>query len=554
LGLLWNGVDHAAVWGVFPAIMNVFHRIFPTAGTLLIGALMAACSTLPPGHDYPRIESSALAGPEHTRLGRMLESAARQHPGKSGFRLLSFGVDAYLTRMQMIDEAERTLDLQYSIFRGDDTGRLMTGAALRAADRGVRVRILMDDGERITGDDQISPLTAHRSIEIRFYNPFAYRGTSHVIRGVEYIFNHSRLDYRMHNKLMVVDNAVALIGGRNIGDQYFQIDSDEQYADNDVFAVGPIVKRLSASFDEFWNHPLSIPKEALSASKSSRGALTAHRGLTIDEPAQADADGIDLIGRVNSGEPFAGMISGRLPLVWAPAQIISDSPDKKSVSDGSMVGRLMHRPVASATLAAQSEVLMITPYLIPGDEGLELFRDLRRRDVRVRILTNSLISSTIVLAHSGYMSYRVPLLEDGVELFEIRAELGNTRGSGQTAAMSRHGTYSLHAKVFVFDRQRIFVGSMNFDQRSMHLNTEIGLLIDSPELALELARRFEAMVQPANAYELLLQPNNSGKEQHLIWRTLEDDQMVDLQKEPARSAAQTLLVRFLSLLPLDSTL
>jgi putative cardiolipin synthase len=554
LAFLWNGVDHAAVWGVFPAFITVFHLIFRAAGALLICALMAACSTLPPGHDYPRIESSALAGPEHTRLGGLLESAARQHPGESGFRLLSFGVDAYLTRMQMINEAERTLDLQYSIFRGDDTGRLLTDAALRAADRGVRVRILMDDGERITGDDQISPLTAHRSIEIRFYNPFAYRGTSHVIRGVEYILNHSRLDYRMHNKLMVVDNAVALIGGRNIGDQYFQIDLEEQYADNDVFAVGPIVKRLSASFDEFWNHPLSIPNEALSASKSSRGALTEHRELTIDEPPQADADGMDLIGRVNSGEPFAGMISGRLPLVWAPAQIISDSPDKKSVSDGSMVGRLMHRPVASATLAAQSEVLMITPYLIPGVEGLELFRDLRRRDVRVRILTNSLISSTIVLAHSGYMSYRVPLLEDGVELFEIRAELGNTRGSGQTAAMSRHGTYSLHAKVFVFDRQRIFVGSMNFDQRSMHLNTEVGLLIDSPELAQELARRFEAMVQPANAYELLLQPNNSGKGQHLIWRTLEDDQMVDLQKEPARSAAQTLLVRFLSLLPLDSKL
>lgn len=536
------------------AIMNLFHPLFRVACALLIGAMMVACSTLPPGHDYPRIDSRALAHPEHTSLGEMVELAAGQNPGKSGFRLLSFGVDAYLTRMQMIHAAERSLDLQYSIFRGDDTGRLMTQAALRAADRGVRVRILMDDGERITGDDQISPLTAHRSIEIRFYNPFAYRGTSHFLRGIEYIFNQSRLDYRMHNKLMVVDNAVALIGGRNIGDQYFQIDADEQYADNDVFVVGPIVKGLSASFDEFWNHPLSIPKEALSASKSSRRALTEHRQLTIDEPPQADADGTDLIGRVNSGEPFAGMISGRLPLVWAPAKIISDSPDKKSVTDGSMVGRLMHRPVANATLDAQSEVLMITPYLIPGDEGLELFRDLRRRGVRVRILTNSLTSSTIVLAHSGYIGYRVPLLEEGVELFEIRAELGNTRGSGQTAAMSRHGTYSLHAKVFVFDRQRIFVGSMNFDQRSMHLNTEIGLLIDSPELARELARRFEAMVQPANAYQVLLQPGNSENGQHLIWRTLEDDRMVDLLEEPARSTEQTSLVRILSLLPLDSKL
>ena len=534
--------------------MNLFHPLLRAAGTLLICAAMAACSTLPRGHDYPRIDSHALVNPEVTRLGGMVERATRQNPGKSGFRLLSVGVDAYLTRMQMIHEAEHTLDLQYSIIRGDDSGRLLTQAALRAADRGVRVRILMDDGERTAGDEQISPLTAHRSIEIRFYNPFTYRGSSHLLRGIEYLFKQSRLDYRMHNKLMVVDNVAALIGGRNIGDQYFQIDSDEQYADNDVFAIGPIVRGLSASFDEFWNHPLSIPNEALSASKSSRGALTERRQLTIDEPPQVDPEGIDLLGRVDSGEPFAGMISGRLPLVWAHAQIISDSPDKKSVSEGTMVGRLMHRPVARATLASQSEVLMITPYLIPGDEGLELFKDLRRRDVQVRILTNSLTSSTIVLAHSGYMGYRVPLLEEGVELFEIRAELGNTRGSGQSAAMSRHGTYSLHAKVFVFDRQRIFVGSMNFDQRSMHLNTEIGLLIDSPELAQELARRFEAMVQPANAYQVLLQPGNSENGQHLIWRTLEDDRMVDHLEEPARSTEQTSLVKFLSLLPLDSKL
>jgi putative cardiolipin synthase len=214
----------------------------------------------------------------------------------------------------------------------------------------------------------------------------------------------------------------------------------------------------------------------------------------------------------------------------------------------------MLRPVALATRAVQSELLMITPYLIPGDEGMQLFSELRSRDVRVRILTNSLTSSALPLAHSGYMGYRVPLLEDGVELYEIRALLGNTRGSGQSAAMSRHGTYSLHVKMFVFDRQSIFVGSMNFDQRSMHLNTEIGLLIDSPELAEELARRFAAMAQPANAYEVLLQANRSGKGRHLIWRTLEEEVLVDLQSEPARSLWQKFQAGLLSLLPLDSEL
>jgi putative cardiolipin synthase len=535
-------------------MIRPYHMIVRVVAALLVCSVVAACSTLPPGHDYPRVESRALADTVQTRLGSQLESATLKHGGDSGFRLLSLGVDAYLTRMQMIDAAERTLDLQYSIFRGDDTGRLLTEAALHAADRGVRVRILLDDGERVGGDEQIAPLAAHRAIEIRFYNPFAYRGHLKVLKGTEFLLNRSRLNYRMHNKLMVADNAVALIGGRNIGDQYFQIDSEEQYADTEVFAVGPIVRQLSASFDEFWNHPLSIPNEALAAGRSSRSALSEHRESTVADPAEVSADGVELASRVDSGEPFAGMLSGRLPLVWAPAQMISDSPDKKSVKDGSRVGRLMLRPVATAARAVQSELLMITPYLIPGDEGMRLFSNLRSRNVRVRILTNSLISSAIPLAHSGYMGYRVPLLEDGVELYEIRALLGNTRGSGQSVAMSRHGTYSLHVKMFVFDRQSIFVGSMNFDQRSMHLNTEIGLLIDSPELAEELARRFAAMAQPANAYEVLLQANRSGKGRHLIWRTLEEEVLVDLQSEPARSLWQKFQAGLLSLLPLDSEL
>ena len=495
-----------------------------------------------------------MSHPEETALGARLEEVSREHDGNSGFFLQSFGADGYLTRMQMINAAERTLDLQYFILRGDDSGRLLTDAALRAADRGVRVRLLIDDGETIAGDEQIAPLAAHHSVEIRIFNPFRYRGYKKSIKAAEFLLNKSRLNYRMHNKLLVVDNSVALVGGRNIGDQYFQVDAEEQYADSDVFAVGPIVRQLSASFDEFWNHALSIPNEALTSGKTSRTALSEHRELTIEEPAEVNPDGIDFVQRVDSGEPFIGMLSGRLPLVWAPARLISDSPDKKSVKEGTRVGRLMLRPVAVATSAVQSELLMVTPYMVPGKEGMQLINDLRRRNVRVRILTNSLESSTVVFAHSGYMGYRVPLLEDGVELYEIRSQLGNTRGSGQTAAMSRHGTYSLHAKMFVFDRQSIFVGSMNFDMRSMHLNTEIGLLIDSSELAEELARRFEAMVQPANAYELRLQPNKSGHGQHLIWRTLEGEKLVDIQKEPAQSAWQKFSAGFLFLLPLDKEL
>jgi putative cardiolipin synthase len=521
---------------------------------ILFVAALGGCAALPPGSDYEKKASSALAHPETTRLGRQFEDASHAHGGNSGFRIIPVGADGFLMRMQMIHAAERTLDLQYFIFRGDDTGRLLTDAVLHAADRGVRVRVLVDDGETMAGDEQINALEAHHSIEIRIFNPFAYRGHSQWLRGAEYLFNASRLDYRMHNKLLVVDNAMALLGGRNIGDQYFQIDPDSQFADDDMFAAGPIARQISSTFDEFWNSALAIPAEALSGGKSSHAALTEHRKALHEEVRQAKAEGVDYVKRVAVGEPFDGILSGRMPLVWAHAHLIYDSPDKKTVEKGTMVGRLMHRAVAKAAEAVQSELLMVTPYLIPGKEGMKMFQDLRQRQVRVRILTSSLESATVLLAQSGYMHYRVPLLEQGVELYEIRSLLGNTRGSGETKAISRHGNYSLHAKLFVFDRKRLFIGSMNFDQRSMHLNTEIGLIIDSPELAQQVARRFEAMVQPVNSYRLALRPNVETGAPGLLWRTREGGKAVDYDTEPARSDWQLIKVHALSLLPLDDEL
>ena len=522
---------------------------------LLIVVVLSGCASLPPGSDFPKTVSSALVHPEETRLGRLFDQSSRQHVGKSGFRIISVGADGFLMRMQMLNAAERTLDLQYFIFRGDETGRLLTEAVLHAADRGVRVRVLIDDGETEVGDEQIAALDAHPSVEIRIFNPFAYRGHTKLFRTIEFLFNISRLDYRMHNKLLVVDNSIALIGGRNIGDQFFQIDPDSQFADDDIFAVGPITQQLSATFDDYWNNALSIPVKALSWQNSSHAALNEHRELLNEQRQQLKAkiDGNNYLKRVATGEPFNGMISGHLPLIWAHAQLICDSPDKKKVENGAMVGRLMQRTVANTTMAVQSELLMITPYLIPGKEGMQLFKDLRQRNVHVRVLTNSLESTEKLLAQSGYINYRAPLLEEGVELYEIRSLLGNAKGSGQTAAISRYGNYSLHAKLFVFDRQRLFIGSMNFDQRSMHLNTEIGLIIDSPALAQQIVRRFEAMVQPANSYKLALSMTGA-KGANLVWRTQEGAKTIEYDTEPARSEWQRVKVNILSLLPLDDEL
>ena len=524
------------------------------APALAIVFVLGGCAVLPPGSDYPKSASSAYPHPELTRLGRQFDNAGQVHGGHSGYRIIAMGAEGFQLRMQMIDAAERSIDLQYFIFRGDQSGLSLTKALLRAADRGVRLRLLVDDGETKDGDEQLAMLEAHPSIEVRIFNPFVYRGHSMLIRVLEFGVNASRLDYRMHNKLLAVDNAIALIGGRNIGDQYFQIDPQSQFADDDVFAAGPITKQLSATFDDYWNNALSIPAQALSDNKSRQETLHAHRRDLREHDRQTQADGNSQVRQIASGEPLAGIISGRLPLVWAPAQLVSDSPDKRKVQEGSALGKLMQRSVLKVAAAVSGELLMITPYLIPGDEGLQLLRELRQRKVRVRILTNSLESSTVLLAQARYMNYRLPLLESGVELYEIRSLLGNARGSGQTAAISRYGNYSLHAKLFVFDRRKLFIGSMNFDQRSMHLNTEIGLIIDSPVLAQQVAARFEAMVQPANSYRLALRRREVMGTLSLEWHTREDGKPVVLDREPGRSDWQRLKANALSLLPVDDEL
>ncbi len=520
---------------------------------LIVGAL-GGCATLPPGSNFPKAASLAFAHPEETPLGMQFDKAAKKHSGNSGFRIIPAGANGFLIRMQMINAAEQTLDLQYYIFRGDDTGRLLTSAVLRAADRGVRVRILVDDGETEPGDEQIMTLAAHRSIEVRLFNPFAYRGHVELFRAVEFMFDASRLDYRMHNKLFVVDNAVALVGGRNIGDQYFQIEPESQFADDDLFCAGPIAKKLSMTFDLFWNSALSIPAQALSGNQSSKVALNENREALGEHQREMKTENMNYVKQIAMGEPFNGIISGRLPLVWAPAELVYDSPEKKRVEDGEMVGRLMHRPVAIAAMAVHSELIMITPFFIPGVEGMRILDELRQRNIRVRILTNSLESTPQLLAHSGYMHYRKPLLEKGVELYEIRSLLGNARGSGESTRMSSYGNYALHAKLFVFDREKIFIGSMNFDERSMYLNTEVGLIIDSPEFANQIAARFDAMVQPANAYMLELRSDGTDGSPQLVWHTQEDGRPLDYEVEPARSEWQRIRADFLSLLPLDREL
>jgi putative cardiolipin synthase len=533
------------------------HAIRPSIA-LLATVILFGCAGLPPGAHFSKVASVALAHPEDTPLGQQFANAAHDHGDYSGFRVISDGVSGLQVRVQMVDAAQRTLDLQYYIFRGDETGRILTDRLLQAAHRGVRVRLLVDDGDTIAGDEQILRLLAYPCVEVRLFNPSRYRGHWRPLRRLEFIFNARRLDYRMHNKLLVVDGAAALIGGRNIGNQYFQIDPESQFADDDVFTVGPMVGQLSATFDEFWNSDLAIPAQALGIvdRQASRAmARTGHERASRESGAQpAKLGAIDTASLQTDG-PYAGIVAGRVPLVWAHAQLVYDSPDKKKVASGALPGRLIVPAVVDSAREVQSEVLLVTPYFIPAPDELQLLKDLRQRGVRVRLLTNSLESTMEIAAQSGYDHYRVPLLKVGAELYEIRALLGNVRGSGQTAMVSRYGNYALHAKMFVFDRQKLFIGSMNYDRRSKQINTEIGLIIDSKELAQQTALRFDAMVKPANCYTVALRPAGApGNSSRLVWRTEKDGHEIEYTREPARSDWQRAKARLLSLLPLDKEL
>ena len=517
-------------------------------------ALLSGCASLPPGSDFSKTASSALARPEETRIGRQLAAAKAGHPGKSGFKLLPVGIDSFVLRMELAATAERTVDVQYFVIQSDDTGKLLIEALLKAADRGVRVRVLLDDSGSFGRDAQIRTLAGYPNVELRLFNPFAYRGNIEFVHAAEFLGNASRLNYRMHNKLFVVDNELAIVGGRNIGDEYFQGGRDFEFGDYDIIAAGPIVNQVSNSFDAFWNSPMAIPIEALFGGTPSEKDLIAYRGALAAHHAQMIETDAAYLRTLAAGEPLASMLSGKSGLVWASAEVVYDSPEKAKVEDGEQGGRLLRKRLGDVARQVQSELIIVSPYFVPAPAGMEFLAKLRQRHVSVRILTNSLASTDMSIVHSGYQAFREPLLDIGVDLYEVRPVLGRPVVRGNQLKSPSSGMYALHAKAFVFDRTRVFVGSMNLDQRSLHLNTEVGLIIDSPELARQVALRFADIAQPANSYALMLGEADAFGRHHLVWRTLEDGKPVDFHEEPAVTLWQRLRVDMLSLLPLDELL
>ena len=509
------------------------------AGALIM--TFAGCATLP--RDISREPSHALDLSQETKLGRAIAQAAGQHPGKSGFHLLGSGMDAFVARMALAEAAERTLDLQYYIFHDDLTGKLILDNILSAADRGVRVRILVDDTTAKGRDAGIAVLSSHPRIEVRIFNPSAGRSSATWLFSAAADFD--RINHRMHNKMFVADNQAGVVGGRNIGDEYFSAREGVNFADLDLLAVGPVVQDLSRSFDEYWNSEWAYPIEALhekkpdpAALEKGREKLAAHRSAARDSEYAKRLRGSDLLTK---------LLARELPLVWALAQIVYDRPDKAGGEDKDSTIRLGPQ-LRSTVTEVRSELIISSPYFIPGANGIALFKKLREQGVRVRILTNSFASNDVAVVHSGYARYRKDLLKLGVELHEIKPSL--VEASEQEQKHFGSSGASLHAKSFVFDRRQLFVGSLNLDPRSLYLNTELGIVVESPELAEKLARQFEELLRPEYSYRLALK----GTDGDLVWISEENGREVRATRDPEVGFWRRSSTWFLSLFAPESLL
>lgn len=477
------------------------------AGLIGIAMLAGGCASLPTG--IVRAGSVAIPASTGTALGRIASSSSPD-AALSGFRLLPSGAFALDARIELARRAARSLDLQYFLIKSDATGRSVLRELRDAALRGVRVRLLLDDLHTSGQDALLLGLAAHPNVEVRLFNPFASRQDGLVRRFAASLPEFERLNHRMHNKLFIADGAMAIAGGRNIADEYFTRHPLANFIDLDVFTAGAVVPELAAIFDGYWNSPSAFPVQTL----ADRNEPASDRRAQFDQvtrvahpPALQDMPASDALGYGQLGRELD---RGRLDLLWSPAEVFADPPYPEIDEDAAARPARAGSPAPASRVRlnvlehirdARSEVVLVSPYLIPGRRGMDLIRTVRSRNVVFSILTNSLASTDQPLAHIGYRRYRHELLALGVELFELSPIKAGRESQRLLFGASVGG---LHTKAVVFDREELFIGSMNFDPRSNHFNSEMGLFIHSPAVAREAWRLANlAKLQAAHRLRLL---------------------------------------------------
>lgn len=481
--------------------------------------LLTGCATTTLPTDDERTPSTALADPQDTTLGRFFLAEIQAHPGNSGAALITSGREGFRARVGTANVAEKTLDLQYYIWENDTVGKVLAERVLRAADRGVRVRMLVDDIATEYTEFGFALMDFHPNVEIRLFNPFADRDW----RLLQFAADFERLNHRMHNKAILADNALAIVGGRNIGDNYYGIDTVANFRDLDLGLAGPVVPQLSRSFDEYRNSDQAFPirslikDQQLSADRFEQGKQALYRWVEAleDFPYTIDRSKDELIARLQAA---------RDRFVWAPAKVLYDPPDKLENDDEEVLDELLE-----LAREKEHEVILEAAYWVPGELGLSVARDGRERGIHYRVLTNSLATNDVNAVHAGYAKYREQMLRYGVNIYELRPDAGAREPrwwlfSGRSRA-------SLHTKAAVVDREKVVIGSYNMDPRSASINTEVVVLVDSPEFAAQVLAYMETGVRPANSYRLSLERDQSGSER-LVWITEDDGKEVRYYSDP----------------------
>lgn len=506
---------------------------------LLTVGLFVGCASI--DFDYPRSESRAFTPSEtaDTDIGRTIRRFhGASAPDQSGFYVVNDGIEALALRLLMAERAERSIDAQYYLIEDDTVGNLFIEALLAAADRGVRVRLLVDDMFTKGLDKEMAALDSRPNFEIRVFNPFARRSARHL----DAVTGFTRINRRMHNKSFTVDNQITIVGGRNIANEYFGARKDVNFSDLDVLAIGPVVADISDAFDAYWRHPAAIPVPGFARMPND----PASRLPALRAKLQASRDRV-------AATPYANAVRSQLlatlekdadAFTWAPYTVAVDSPDK-SINAKARDNESIRTPLIDSLQSAESELLLISPYFVPQKTGIEHIRALRERGIMVSIVTNSLAANNQKLVHGGYAPARKPLLRAGVRLFEVRADAG-VAGAEFVADESTRST--LHTKAFIVDRRQLFIGSFNFDPRSAFINTELGIIIDSPQLAESFASIVDDIL-PTKTWEVFL-----NDEQQLRWRGVDDGGPIVLRKEPQTRAWDRFLARIYRLLPIRSQL
>ncbi|WP_263146020.1 phospholipase D family protein [Pseudomonas sp. RIT-PI-AD] len=476
----------------------------------------------------PRVPSEVMPAGD-SPFGAAIMARAEVHPGRSGFRLLPASNEAFLARAELIRAAQRSLDLQYYIVHDGLSTQILVQELLKAADRGVRVRLLIDDLNSDGRDYEIGVLAAHPNIQIRLFNPMHLGRSTGLTRNLGRLLDLPQQHRRMHNKLWLADSSVAIVGGRNLGDEYFDAEPSLNFTDIDLLGVGPVARELGQSFDQYWNSALSKPVQDFLWSLPAPRDL-AHARKTLDraiEKASRERHALAAPLLAYRSQP---RLQGWLDeLIWAPSQSLWDAPSKVLARGEPDPSLLLATQLAPELARVNQELILLSAYFVPAEEGLGYLLSRADAGVDVRLLTNSLEATDVPPVHGGYAPTRRVLLEHGVRLFELRRQPGDP---GKAAySLSGASNSSLHSKAVIFDRSRVFVGSFNFDPRSVLWNTEVGVVVDSEELAGKVRELALQGMAPTLSYEVKLQRLDG--EERLVWVTEDHGVRHVLDKEPA---------------------